>query len=262
MRQTLLRIPLDADWWLGFGSLPGFGFGLVLLLWALFGGAWLYRNRQNLQLGNLLVPGMFWVLMAFVIVNVPHWVQRGPRAMIATQSAIIEQQVKNPQLVEHFIARGQAYEAVYEYGLAADDFRAAIELAPKQDTGYLPLAWLYATCPDAEFRDGKKSLSLAQTAFKNAHPKTANHWDTLAAAYAEAGDYPAAEKAGQNAAELAAISRDPLIRGRLPDIRDRLEEYRNQQPHLEPRFSQTFPQSLPIRGYGFLMFLGFIAGEF
>jgi hypothetical protein len=138
MRQTLLRIPLDADWSLGFGLVPGFGFGLALVLWILLGAIWLYLNRRDLNLASLLVPGVCWLLLAFVIVNVPHWVQQGPRAEIATQSAIIDQQVKNPKLLENYLIRGQAHEAVYEYEAAAEDYQSAIDLVPERDAGYDP----------------------------------------------------------------------------------------------------------------------------
>ncbi len=40
----------------------------------------------------------------------------------------------------------------------------------------------------------------------------------------------------------------------------RLANYGEGQSYTEPRFAQTFPQSLPVRGYGFLMSLGFLAG--
>ena len=40
MRQVLIQIPLNRPWNLGpFGEVPGFGFGVVLAIWALF-GAW------------------------------------------------------------------------------------------------------------------------------------------------------------------------------------------------------------------------------
>ena len=259
MRQTLLRIPIDADWWLGFGLVPGFGFGLVLVLWILAGGLWFYLNRKSLPAGNQLVHAVLWGLIAVLIIKAPDLVQRGPRAEIAAQSAIIEQPVKSSQLAEHYLARGRAYEQVYEYQNAIEDYKAAIEVAPEADAGHLQLAWLYATCPNAEYRYGEKAVELAQAAFDKAEVRTAIHWDTLGAAHAAAGDFAQALRAGQTAATSAEASADPQIRGRLPDIRARIAEYRDEQLHVEPRFAQTFPQSLPVRGYGFLMFLGFLA---
>lgn len=256
MRQTLLRIPMDADWWLGFGYVPGFGFGLVLLLWVLFGAIWLYRNHKALSIAPILT----WLVVAVVIVKAPDLAQRKPRDIIESQSAMIGSEAHSPKLIESYLTRGQAYEQVYEYENAAKDYESGIEAAPEHDAGFLRLAWLYATCPEAEFRDGEKALEYAQTAFNYAAPANAIHWDTLAAAHAELGNFDEAMNAAQRAAMLADRSNDLAIRTRLPEIRARLETYETGRSFTEPRFAQTFPQSLPVRGYGFLMCLGFLVG--
>ncbi len=250
---------MDADWSFGLFRVPGFGYGLVLVLWVLFGGYWLYRNRQELQLGTVLFPVLVWGAAAFAIVNVPSFVQKGPRSVIAQQSNIIDQQVKSAQLADHYVTRGLAYQQVYEYGEAAKDFQSAIELAPNRDASYLQLAWLRATCADPEFRDGGKAVNLAQTAIEKADSKTAQHWDTLAAAYAESGNFSEAERTCEKAARYADASSDMLMRERLPEIRQRLADYRDHEAYAQPRFVQAFPQSLPIRGYGFMMFVGFLS---
>ncbi|MBC8113548.1 MAG: prolipoprotein diacylglyceryl transferase [Candidatus Saccharimonas sp.] len=47
MRQVLFQIPLDRPWSIGpFGQVPGFGFGIVLLAWVLF-GAWMMFERRK-----------------------------------------------------------------------------------------------------------------------------------------------------------------------------------------------------------------------
>jgi phosphatidylglycerol:prolipoprotein diacylglycerol transferase len=82
----------------------------------------------------------------------------------------------------------------------------------------------------------------------------------LGAAEAELGNFDKAVSSAQQAAALAGISRDQTVQIRLPEIRARLEEYSEGRSHTEPRFVQAFPQSLPVRGYGLLMCLGFLAG--
>src|SRR5690606_25990107 len=149
------------------------------------------------------------------------------------------------QLAEHFLARGQAHEQIYEYQKAAENYESAIEVAPLDDQAYLKRAWLLATCPDAAFRNGEKALQSAQTAFEKATVRTAMQWDVFAAALAETGDFSEAQKASQNAARIAEAASDPMIRGGLlQEIRARLAEYREEKSHVEPRFAQTFPQSL------------------
>ena len=84
MRQTLLRIPIDGPWSLGSFEFPGFGFGVVLLVWAVLGAVWLYRHRLELRDPKLLaVPVGVWVAVACAIVMAPGLVQRKADAAIA-----------------------------------------------------------------------------------------------------------------------------------------------------------------------------------
>lgn len=72
MRQILFQIPLDRPWNLGpLGEVPGFGFGIVLLVWTLI-GIWslvsYYRdNRSHGQPGQFLQPVINWTVVAFLI---------------------------------------------------------------------------------------------------------------------------------------------------------------------------------------------------
>ncbi len=81
-----------------------------------------------------------------------------------------------------------------EYGKAIADYDKAVVLDPQNAAAYNDRAWLRATCPVAEYRDGNKALesaiwACALSGWKNAHPL-----GTLAAAYAEASDFASAVK--------------------------------------------------------------------
>ncbi len=73
MRQILFHIPLDRPWNLGpFGELPGFGFGVVLSIWALF-GVWSFFARFRSNGGKLawsdgVSIAANWIAVAAVIV--------------------------------------------------------------------------------------------------------------------------------------------------------------------------------------------------
>ncbi len=56
------------------------------------------------------------------------------------------------------------------------------------------LAWLLATAPDADARDGKKAVEYATKACELSKWQDAADVDTLAAAYAETGDFDNAVK--------------------------------------------------------------------
>ncbi len=80
------------------------------------------------------------------------------------------------------------------YDKAIADFSEAIRFKPEDPIAYNNRAWLWATCPDARYRDGKRSVDSATKACEITEWKEALLLDTLAAAYAEAGDFDAAVK--------------------------------------------------------------------
>lgn len=76
MRQVLFEIPLKSPWHLGpFGDVPGFGFGIVLLVWLVWGGFSLYRDwKLGTVPGNELMQSLvFFLAMAGAIVAAPSY---------------------------------------------------------------------------------------------------------------------------------------------------------------------------------------------
>jgi tetratricopeptide (TPR) repeat protein len=67
-------------------------------------------------------------------------------------------------------------------------------------------AWLRATSPDSNFRDGKQALNDAKQACNLSHNYDAQSLDTLAAAYAEVGDYDSAVDAEERAIKALMVS--------------------------------------------------------
>jgi tetratricopeptide (TPR) repeat protein len=70
------------------------------------------------------------------------------------------------------------------------------------------LAWLLATHPDSKFRDGARAIALAERACTLTERRAPIMLDTLAAAYAEAGDFPRAITAGEEALKRANSAGD------------------------------------------------------
>ena len=125
----------------------------------------------------------------------------------------------DPKYVLTYFSRGNAWAAKKEYEKAIADYNEAIRLDPKHVGAYNRRAWIQATCFDARFRDGKKAIETAKKGLELA-PKDADLMDTLAAAYAEIGDFAEAVRMEERA---IAITNNA-------GYRSRLELYKKMQP--------------------------------
>lgn len=84
---------------------------------------------------------------------------------------------------------GSAYARLRRYAEAIEQQRKALDLNPDYAFAYNSHAWLLATAGNAEFRDGKQAVEYALKACELTKYQSPDFLDTLAAAYAEAGDF-------------------------------------------------------------------------
>jgi tetratricopeptide (TPR) repeat protein len=85
--------------------------------------------------------------------------------------------------------RAMAYSKKKEFAKAAEDYAKVVELNPNSAIGNNGLAWLLATAPDDKVRDGKRALEYAKKACELTEYKNGGLIDTLAAVYAELGEF-------------------------------------------------------------------------
>lgn len=109
---------------------------------------------------------------------------------------------------------------------AIADYNEVLRLDPKHAEASEKLAWLMATSTDSKYRDGERAVQLATTACELTDWKDAYYIDTLAAAYAEAGNFEKAVEFQQQAVSLAP----PEAKA---DYRDRLALYKSGEPYRE-----------------------------
>ncbi len=137
----------------------------------------------------------------------------------------------NPNLPEAQYELGHVLSQEGRISEAIQWYRRALNLRPDWPGVLNNLAWLQATHPSAEFRNGGEAVPLAERAC-NLTGRT-NLWllSTLAAAYAEAGRYSEALGIQQRVCDLAVVQGQSNL---LERFVCRLELYRSGQPYHEP----------------------------
>ncbi len=99
--------------------------------------------------------------------------------------------------------RGDAWLSLGEHGKAIEDYEKALGLEPENSGLLNNFAWLLATSPVDELRDGKRAIEMATQACELTEYKAAHILSTLASGYAETGDFETARKWAEKAVELA-----------------------------------------------------------
>lgn len=130
------------------------------------------------------------------------------------------------QRPEAYAIRAGIHQIRGEYADAIDDYDQAIKGDRKLVLAYNGKAWILATCPDAQFREGKEAVKLAKKAIS-----LEDNWrihDTLAAAYAESGQFDDAVREEQTAINSASGGSATMAA-----LRARLSLYQNQQPYRD-----------------------------
>ena len=135
-----------------------------------------------------------------------------PRAIEALSEAI----EANPRDARGYHLRGDAYIGSGRHQESLVDYEKALEFEP-DDSGVLNnMAWLLATSPDDELRDGRRAVALAEEACRLTEYKAPHILSTLAASFAESGDFETAIQWSTKAVEMANDITD--------DVRDQLKK--------------------------------------
>jgi tetratricopeptide (TPR) repeat protein len=129
-----------------------------------------------------------------------------------------------PRKPQEFYYRGRCRQGFGAYDAAAADFRQAIALGSKDAQHFNDLAWLLATCSEERIRNGGEAVRMATQACELTKWASWPLLDTLAAGYAEQGDFKHAVTWAEKALALAP-------REEKKPSKSRLNGYRAGRPH-------------------------------
>ena len=90
---------------------------------------------------------------------------------------------------EAYRLRGIVHKVMHGYEKSLADYEKAIALDPKNADAYSSEAYLLSVCPAPKYRDGAKAVRYATKACELMEWHDAGAIDTLAAAYAECGNF-------------------------------------------------------------------------
>jgi tetratricopeptide (TPR) repeat protein len=128
----------------------------------------------------------------------------------------------------YLVALAAAEAGKFETAIAW--YREALRLKPDAQEALRNLAWILATNPKPELRNGVEAVRLAERACELTQHRDPASLATLDAAYAEAGRFDDAINSAQQVQELAAATHQPAWAEKAAQ---RLELYRAQKPYRE-----------------------------
>ncbi|HVI81465.1 MAG TPA: hypothetical protein VM717_01860 [Chthoniobacterales bacterium] len=111
-----------------------------------------------------------------------------------------------------------------------EQWETSLQIDPNDGNALNNLAWVLATCPTGDVRNGKRAVELATKATTLPGGDSPMVLRTLAAAYAEAGAFSSAISTAQRALGLAAAQKESSL---AEALRHELDLYQAQTPYRE-----------------------------
>lgn len=152
---------------------------------------------------------------------------------------ILDQVIQSDPM--HWLARRSRADALLSVGKhkeAIADYTAALEGRPEDDLILNNLAWVLATSPRDELRDGERAVELATKACEVTEYQRPHILSTLAAAYAESGNFEKAIEWSSQAVEKGKTE----MQDQLEQLEQELKSYRDAKPWREMQEIKDKPE--------------------
>jgi tetratricopeptide (TPR) repeat protein len=131
------------------------------------------------------------------------------------------------------VQRGHIKEGV-------DEWEKVLAIQPDNGNAMSNLAWIFATSPDDSLRDGTKAVQLGEEAVRISGRRIPIIFRTLAAAYAENGEFSKAIQTAEQGVELANSQGNSAL---ASELRGNIALYQEQRPLRDS--SLTYGKSEP-----------------
>ena len=112
-----------------------------------------------------------------------------------------------------------------------EEWQKVLEIQPDNGNAMSNLAWVLATSPDDSLRDGAKAVQLAEQAMRISGRRIPLLFRTLAAAYAERGQFSEAVQTAQQGIELANTQGNSQL---ATELSGNIALYQERQPLRDP----------------------------
>jgi|SRR5438876_6290558 len=135
---------------------------------------------------------------------------------------------KYPKFIPAALLRAGANARLGRYADSLKELDRVVRIRPRGDSyarALLARAWFLATCPNPSFRNGSQALQDAKIACKLTNWTDEDALDSLAAAYAETGDFDSAVRYAEHALAVKDIS--PVDSKR---VQSHLELFKQRKP--------------------------------
>ena len=145
---------------------------------------------------------------------------------LALVESLFEKEPDHPLFIR---AKANLMISTGQHSSAAELFEKILKKSPNDELILNNYSWLLSTSPMDSLRNGKRALELAEKACMISRYKKSYILSTLAAAYAELGDFDKAVEWSEKCVKLA----EKEEADRVDDLKKELEAYKNKQPYRE-----------------------------